>query len=91
MSRITTRFSTRNVLISSLFALAFLVGNTRAMAQHEANHDHSTGAETIKTEIEHLDTTLIEGAEHVGSKDGQAGLERKQVSRRLTAKWRSTM
>lgn len=66
MSRITTRFSTRNVLLSSLFALAFLVGNSRAMAQHEANHDHSTGAETVKTEIEHLDSTLIEGAEQVG-------------------------
>lgn len=66
MSRITTRFSTRNVLISSLFALAFLVGNTSLMAQHETKHEHSTGAETLKTEVAHLDTTLIEGAENAG-------------------------
>ena len=66
MSRITTRFSTRNVLLSSLFALAFLVVNKRAIAQHETKHEHSTGAEHIKAEVEHLDSTIVEEAEHIG-------------------------
>lgn len=66
MSRITTRFSTRNVLLSSLFALAFLVVNTRAIAQHETKHEHSTGTEHIEAEVEHLDSTIVEEAEHIG-------------------------
>lgn len=66
MSRITTRFSTRNVLISSLFALAFLVGNSSLMAQHDTKHEHSTGAETLKNEVADFDSTLVEEAENAG-------------------------
>ncbi|MES2559695.1 MAG: F0F1 ATP synthase subunit A [Bacteroidota bacterium] len=36
------------------------------MAQHDAKNEHSTGAEAVKNEVAHLDSTLVEGAEHAG-------------------------
>jgi F-type H+-transporting ATPase subunit a len=67
MSRITTRFSTRNVLISSLFALVFLMGNSAVIAQHGAHTDEPSAVETLKHETHVLDSTLVEGAEHVAA------------------------
>lgn len=66
MSRITTRFSTRNVLISSLFTLAFLAINFDASAQHDDKHQ-TAAVETLQHEEQILDSTLVEGAEHVAA------------------------
>jgi F-type H+-transporting ATPase subunit a len=67
MSRITTRFSTRNVLISSLFALALLMGNGVVMAQHGVHHEQASPVETLKHETQVMDSSLVEGAEHVAA------------------------
>jgi F-type H+-transporting ATPase subunit a len=67
MSRITTRFSTRTILISSLFALTFLVGTTVAMAQHDAHQGQPSAVETLKQEARTLDSSLVDGAEHVAA------------------------
>ncbi len=66
MSRITSRFSTRNITISSLFTLLFLVGNFGAIAQHDEKH-HTAAVETLQHEKDVLDSTLVEGTEHVAA------------------------
>lgn len=77
MSRITNRFSTRNVLISSLFALSFLIGNSGAMAQHD-QHEHASTVETLKHETAVMDSSLEQGAEHVAEEiAGVHGAEEK--------------
>jgi F-type H+-transporting ATPase subunit a len=67
MSRITNRFSTRNVLISNLFALTFLLGSNGVMAQHEAHGTQTSAVETLKHETQVMDSSLVEGAEHVAA------------------------
>jgi F-type H+-transporting ATPase subunit a len=69
MSRLTTRFSTRNVLISGLFTLVLVLGNFGAMAQHDENHTSNEAVETHQTDTTIHSTeahTAEAGAEHHG-------------------------
>jgi F-type H+-transporting ATPase subunit a len=66
MSRITSRFSTRNIIISSLFTLIFLAGNFNAIASHDEKLP-ATAVETLQHEEKVLDSSLVDGAEHVAA------------------------
>ncbi len=82
MSRLTTRFSTRNVLISGLFTLALVLGNFGAIAQHHENHtsneaveSHQANNETnhhhgaLNDEIHKIDSIIHEDAHEFNTKE----------------------
>lgn len=63
MSRLTTRLSTRNIVLSTLFSVALLLGQFGATAQHEEKHEAHSVVETADADIAQLDSEVVAGVE----------------------------